>query len=591
MITVGLDFGTHQTKICIEDSTNPNQKTYEFFEFKNVDLQTYFLPSVVQINTDNTVSYGFIDEERCKVKTSEFLIDKFPNLTPPIPFTRHELHKLNYPNQPIKANYPIKPSKINYPIKKVIKIDEDDWKSKLFSIKKSMDNTSDDDVWIKECKRIDRINRDNIANWQKEVDRLNKQFNNAIKSWELECKKVDDDNKELEDSYKKYCSLMEQEYLKDLKEYNYKRNQFNYLKLDEVGCIKEERLVFHYFKFALYSKEIKWFHQLDQETISIWYLCNVLFLLRNKLGEDFYTQMGIPCGIDKKFQLHQKQKALCLLKSAYDLLEHYQNHESFLNAEYGELFIHTRKNLNITDDDLLKYGINVLPEAYAGLVSLTQKRRLPKGMNLLIDIGGGTTDIAFFTITDDDLPDIHSVQSIHKGLNFIYENFAYSLKDHNIVKLQLASSYYNQNPLKFKKSISLYRNELNNSVKLIIGQVKDSFLTSSIIHGLHISRLNQALNNRPVIFSGGGSTLKEILGNVENFSDIRKINRDLLSISTLKSILNDDKLFPILATAYGLSIPVENDIVLTDIGNIFNHIIPSENANNSWDYNHGITDL
>lgn len=57
-ITVGLDFGTHQTKICIENSDSPLHKTYEFFEWEK---GKYAFPSIIQINKDHTLRYGSID--------------------------------------------------------------------------------------------------------------------------------------------------------------------------------------------------------------------------------------------------------------------------------------------------------------------------------------------------------------------------------------------------------------------------------------------------------------------------------------------------------------------------------------------------
>ena len=32
-INIGLDFGTHQTKVCIEDSSDPRNITYSFLKF------------------------------------------------------------------------------------------------------------------------------------------------------------------------------------------------------------------------------------------------------------------------------------------------------------------------------------------------------------------------------------------------------------------------------------------------------------------------------------------------------------------------------------------------------------------------------
>ena len=62
--TVGLDFGTHQTKVCIEDASNPSQKNYEFVEFTDLTgKSTVLFPSIVQINQDNTVELNSLREE------------------------------------------------------------------------------------------------------------------------------------------------------------------------------------------------------------------------------------------------------------------------------------------------------------------------------------------------------------------------------------------------------------------------------------------------------------------------------------------------------------------------------------------------
>ena len=36
-ITVGLDFGTHQTKLCIEDKADVNNPIYSFFPFEDLE--------------------------------------------------------------------------------------------------------------------------------------------------------------------------------------------------------------------------------------------------------------------------------------------------------------------------------------------------------------------------------------------------------------------------------------------------------------------------------------------------------------------------------------------------------------------------
>ena len=62
--TIGLDFGTHQSKVCYEDASDPRNRMYTFIEFSPPKgKKTFFLPSVVQINKDNTLSYGFVNEK------------------------------------------------------------------------------------------------------------------------------------------------------------------------------------------------------------------------------------------------------------------------------------------------------------------------------------------------------------------------------------------------------------------------------------------------------------------------------------------------------------------------------------------------
>ena len=65
-ITLGLDFGTHQTKLCMSYMPN-NDTIHEFIEFKNPEgAVTTLLPSVIQINNDDTLSIGFVDINKCK---------------------------------------------------------------------------------------------------------------------------------------------------------------------------------------------------------------------------------------------------------------------------------------------------------------------------------------------------------------------------------------------------------------------------------------------------------------------------------------------------------------------------------------------
>jgi hypothetical protein len=73
-IKVGLDFGTHQTKICVQrvPDEGRGEPNYEFFQFTDLKgSKQYFLPSVIQINDDDTLSYGYVDSARMKAEPDE----------------------------------------------------------------------------------------------------------------------------------------------------------------------------------------------------------------------------------------------------------------------------------------------------------------------------------------------------------------------------------------------------------------------------------------------------------------------------------------------------------------------------------------
>lgn len=60
MITVGLDFGTHQTKVCVE-SKGGVEKSYTFMKFGyNKNQMYYTLPSIIGICMDGRLKYGHL---------------------------------------------------------------------------------------------------------------------------------------------------------------------------------------------------------------------------------------------------------------------------------------------------------------------------------------------------------------------------------------------------------------------------------------------------------------------------------------------------------------------------------------------------
>ena len=63
MRTVGFDFGTHQTKVCVENREGAELQ-YEFFKFKDAKgVEQYTLPSIIGIDKKGLIRYGFLSDE------------------------------------------------------------------------------------------------------------------------------------------------------------------------------------------------------------------------------------------------------------------------------------------------------------------------------------------------------------------------------------------------------------------------------------------------------------------------------------------------------------------------------------------------
>ncbi|HCY41234.1 MAG TPA: hypothetical protein DHV48_07760 [Prolixibacteraceae bacterium] len=539
--TVGLDFGTHQTKICIEDASNPAQKLYEFLEFEDNDGKlTVLFPSIVQINNDDTISYGFVNDERCKI------LNKNGVVKPVLSLSQEPVLKI--PPNPVEPILPLKPQ------------DETlSWGKKLIKLFFNRNSSENDEIlqWKQDCLRLQNEHEQNIIEWGKE------------------------------------CAILQEEYDRDLYFCQTANNQrkAEYDKAIEQWDVKPIRQFhFRYFKLATYSNTSQWEHEIEPEIISVWYIAYLLLVLRAKLGEDFYIQTGVPSGAKKSELKSQERKAFAILIAAYRLVERYRTNEEFLTETYHNLLEVTKLDFDFSEDEIAFYGLNVLPEAYAGLSSITQQKRLETGMSLLVDIGGGTTDIAFFTIRENK-PDIHAVISFHKGLNFIFEQ--YIIENEGLLISDVQKIFFDKQgeTSVFNSSIDKYKKQLQQETKKMVDNIESSFTLREAFHGLPVSRLRNALKNRPVVFCGGGSVYDSMRTSVLNFTDIKTINKNLLNIPAIKNRGINQELFAILATSYGLSIPLENEIVLTSIEQVFNHIVAQEQSQSSFSYEHGLSDI
>ena len=316
-----------------------------------------------------------------------------------------------------------------------------------------------------------------------------------------------------------------------------------------------------YFKQAVYRDSDSSYMTLwDAARFSISYIAYILFDLEVIYGEDFIIQMGVPT--DSHRIDDRKAIAVSLVASAYKLVDKVfnKNKKDFLNTDYTKLCELT-EIVRYSESIKKRNGVLVFPEAYACLMPMIGRGKISDGLNLVVDIGGGTTDISFFTIEKDENesivthPQVYDFFSISKGLNYLTN------KD-DVSSDSMAKSVHiiNQKEI-VKNRLEVYCQEIMNICKHLKENLTSEYKLQTKLKDF---RLKDALKNRPIIYTGGGSTVGKLKKSYEGFCEIHQISYDSWKSKQFddQSVFTDPSLCPILSTAYGLSISVKNDNIV-----------------------------
>lgn len=336
--------------------------------------------------------------------------------------------------------------------------------------------------------------------------------------------------------------------------------------------------IVRYFKQATFTENPEiWKNDIAAEYYTVWYLAYILFILEKKYEPELFSlNFGIPTDNDRYKFL--KRKAVSLLTSAYRLVEEvYKNNiEKFLDENILSLKENT-DILSYSGEKKEFYNILVFPEAYACLRPLSARGRITTGMNLMVDIGGGTTDISFFTMEKDEetdkfeKPQLYELLSVPLGLNFLTK------AEEHLDSGKVDSNVDTRTKLDWVRQTE-YTDKISNICYKLRQRILNLFENST---SLKRDRAVQALKDRLVIYTGGGSAFSSLRRAYGGFTDIKHITINEWGTHSFEDMEDIIKLCPILSTVFGLSISATSDkIKPKPLNDLFKHIKDAEEEDN-----------
>ena len=553
--TIGLDFGTHQSKVCYEDASDPRNRVYTFLEFKPTKgKKTFFLPSIVQINQDKKLSYGFTDEKDALVTGYVHGFDE-PVYERPEPPRLRELPKQPQQNRSVQ-------SKTKYFAQF----------SKTITVGKGRKKKTKTILTIpyEEASALYKKYRESFES----KDRI------AYYSWVQECKLIESDNQRRLEEYEEECRLAEKEFEKKHKYW-------------EKHLI-EKKAIYRYFKIATFSKEYSWGEDIPAKVVSTWYLTYVLFTIFEQLPDNTPIQMGIPESIGDSYSAIQKKNAEDVFYTAYYLYRHFGSKKAFLDASYEELLkltdFNAYKSIDLDKENWSQ--VLLLPEAFAGLLMASRQGKIGIGMTLLVDIGGGSTDLSLFNVIEAKnkreglIPNVSRIISLHKGLNYIYSLYK---TEHYDMSFEQIRKLFAKSPESFQDEIEVFRQEL---VSIVQDELYAPLYMAALRNGISKERVMPILRERPVVYSGGGGVYDVFHNRIHIFSETLSLSNELLSVKDISNKNISDEELSILAVAYGLSIPQMMEPDMTPLEKLFDHMAPMDvTRQQQSSYEHGLSDV
>jgi len=277
------------------------------------------------------------------------------------------------------------------------------------------------------------------------------------------------------------------------------------------------------------------FNNYSPEFLSVIYLTNLLFIVKGKykktssknentgglLGRlfqsntakqktKFTVQLGIPTEWSHEKNIRRKRKFENILILAELLQKEYSTHEIFLSKSANQLksdvhdlyTSHNFTNKNDYQTYLNNLGLSVYSETAAGLTFIVKSGQLLPGYYAILDIGGGSSDVSFFSVINDQKIRYLASESYMIAANNVYSKTI--VKTDSVEKLGQAE-------IKVRKQIEdgkwkgtnletqlKYVNQNINSVLYKLFNKRVYFFDRDMI---------KKFKDQPVILYGGGSKL------------------------------------------------------------------------------------
>lgn len=318
-----------------------------------------------------------------------------------------------------------------------------------------------------------------------------------------------------------------------------------------------------YFKQKMFSSSISDTERDEAKHWAILYLTYIIIKLdmyfKKAKNAPYIVQMGMPTSAEPSRYIFCKCQAISAMATAMLLArdEFHGDMFTFLhNTPYSQLRALVNKYLTSLPSNIEEirktFPILVFPEAYASLIPLINDHKLPDiGLNLFVDIGGGTVDISLFTNqmdwhTGQERPCLHYYDSVPYGLNMITGQ---NINKSHIVKIAHGQVSF--------EGANRFRQKLITTLNHMMSKLRELYEQNG--KGLVMPFQNfclQTMDKRPICYSGGGSLFDNLRVSLEKegenpyyFTDVKKVS----SLIDHSEFPVNKEMIPVLATAFALS--------------------------------------